>query len=72
MRAKKWPILWKRPGCDFDLGAGSLAGACAVATGPEFTVGPKPGAGSVATVAALSGVAMPDAVPVGTVCFGAV
>jgi len=39
--------------------------------GPLDTVGPNPGAGAVATVAALSGVAMPDGVPVGTVCFGA-
>ena len=56
------------------LGLASAAepASSATATGPVFTDGPNPGAGAVATVAALSGVAIPEGVPVGTVCFGAV
>jgi hypothetical protein len=68
--AKNLPILWKNPDlcCGFGCGAG---GASATATGPVSTDGPNPGTGAVATVAALSGVAIPVGVPVGTVCFGA-
>ena len=68
---KNLPILWKKPDfcCGFDSGTG---GTSATATGPVFTDGPKPGAGVLATVAALSGVAIPEGVPVGTVCLGAV
>jgi hypothetical protein len=65
------PILWKKPGLGSDFGRGT-GGASATATGPVFTEGPNPGAGALATVAALSGVAIPDGVPVGTVCCGAV
>lgn len=69
--AKNLPSLWKKPDfcCGFGWGAG---GASAIATGPVFTDGPNPGAGVLAVVAALSGVAIPEGVPVGTVCVGAV
>lgn len=65
--AKKWPILWNKPDLCFAFGGAG----CAAMTGPPDIVGSNPGAGVVATVAALSGVAIPEGVPVGTVCFGA-
>lgn len=69
--AKNLPILWKNPDLCFGFGCGA-GGTSATSTGPVFTDGPNPGTGAVASVAALSGVAIPDGVPVGTVCCGAV
>lgn len=67
IRTKKCPMVPKNPRL-----CGLAAGVSATAPGPVLTVGPNPGAGSEATVAALSGVAMPSGVPTGTARFGAI